>query len=151
MANFKFVVSSGSKSWQIEKDQKECPVMGKKIGDTFPGDFLGLPGYELLISGGSDKDGFPMRTDFDGPVRKRIVVTEGKGFRTDVKGLRRRKTLRGNTIGQDTVQVNCTVSKTGEKPLEEILGKKESKKEGEAEGKTETPKEEKVESKHESV
>ncbi len=144
MPNFKFVISQGNKSWQAEKDQKECPVTGKKIGDAIPGDFLGLNGYELLINGGSDKDGFPMRKDIEGMVRKHIVVTEGKGFKTDVRGLRRRKTLRGNTISAEIVQINCTVAKAGEKSLEEVLGKKESKKAGE---KAETPEEEKAESK----
>ena len=34
MPNFKFVISDKQKSWQIEKDQKECPTIDKKIGET---------------------------------------------------------------------------------------------------------------------
>lgn len=129
MANFKFVISSGNRSWQVEKDQKECPVSGKKIGETISADFLGLDGYELQIMGGSDKDGFPMRKDVESFARKKIVVTESIGFHSDVNGMRKRKIIRGNSISEEITQINCKVVKSGQKPLEEILGKKEKKEE----------------------
>jgi len=129
MATFKFVISEKSKSYQVEKDQNDCPVLGKKIGDTISGDFLGLEGYELKITGGSDKDGFPMRKDIEGQTRKKLLVRAGIGFKTDVKGLRRRKTLRGNTINQDVVQINCKVVKIGTKNIAEVLGKADKKEE----------------------
>ena len=140
--NFKFVISNGKQSFQIERDQRECPVIGKRIGESFGGDFLGLEGYELIITGGSDKDGFPMRSDVEGIVKKRLILERGIGFRAE-KGLRKRKMVRGNTIGLDVVQINCNVTKKGEKPLEELLGKKEKQKEEvEAEEKKEEPKKE---------
>ena len=129
MASFKFVISHKGKSYQVEKDQKDSPGLGKKIGDELPGEFLGISGYALQITGGSDKDGFPMRTDVEGVVRKRVLITKGTGFKTKVEGLRRRKMLRGNTIGQDVVQINCKVLKEGTPLLEQLLGKKESKEE----------------------
>ncbi|HIG97055.1 MAG TPA: 30S ribosomal protein S6e [Candidatus Aenigmarchaeota archaeon] len=129
MATFKFVISDGKRSWQIEKDQKDAPVLGKKLGEVLDGAFLGLDGYELQITGGSDKDGFPMRNDIEGQMRKRFLITKGVGFHTDVEGLRKRKMLRGNLVGDDIAQINCKVVKQGEKPLEEILGKKEAKEE----------------------
>ncbi len=144
--NFKFVISSANRSYQVEKDQKECPVLGKKLGESFSGDFLGLDGYELMITGGSDKDGFPMRKDIEGVVKKRLILTDGIGFHAE-KGLRKRKMLRGNNITLDTVQINCKVTKKGSKPLEEVLGKKEAKPEEKPEEKPEKeekePKEEK--------
>src|SRR3989338_3566606 len=110
MAVFKFVINDGKKSYQVEKDQKDAPVLGKKMGETLDGGFLGLEGYELQITGGSDKDGFPMRSDIEGQLRKRFLVIKGIGFsgkkkekkgKYKIKGVRRRKTLRGNTIGDD--------------------------------------------------
>ncbi|MEK6887613.1 MAG: 30S ribosomal protein S6e [Candidatus Aenigmatarchaeota archaeon] len=127
MATFKFVISDGKRSWQIEKDQKDAPILGKKLGENLDGSFLGLDGYELQITGGSDKDGFPMRKDIEGQMRKRFLITKGIGFHTDVEGLRRRKMLRGNLVGDDIAQINCKVVKQGSKPLEEILGTKEPK------------------------
>ena len=151
MAVFKFVVSDKGKSYQIEKDQKDSPVMGKKIGDALQGDSLGLHGYELQINGGSDKDGFPMRKDVEGVVRRRIIITKGIGLHTDVEGLRRRRMIRGNTIGTDIAQINCSVLKIGEKSLEEMFGKKEEAKESEKKKEAEQPKEDKKEVKEEKA
>ena len=129
MAVFKFVISDGKKSYQIEKDQKDAPVLGKQIGETLDAGFLGMDGYELQITGGSDKDGFPMRKDIEGQLRKRFLITAGVGFHTKVDGLRRRKMLRGNAIADDIAQINCKVTKKGSKPLEELFpsAKKEEK------------------------
>lgn len=136
MANFKFVISDGSNSWQLEKDQKDCPILGKKIGDSFDAEFLGLQGYELQITGGSDKEGFPMKKDVEGAVRKKIIITRGFAFASEREGVRKRKLLRGNTISPDTAQINCKVSKHGDKPLEEHLGSKQEET-GKAEASTE--------------
>ncbi len=138
MAVFKFVISEKQKSYQVEKEQNLCPVMGKKIGETFSADFLGMNGYELAITGGSDKDGFPMRKDIEGTGRKRLIVKKGIGFSGEkkigkkhlkIEGMRKKKSLRGGIISADVTQINCKVTKPGEKPLEELLGKKEEKKE----------------------
>jgi small subunit ribosomal protein S6e len=104
-------------------------LIGKKIGDQIDGIFLGLPGYKLLITGGSDKDGFPMRRDMPGAKRTRILVSRGFGFRAPRKGMRRRKTMRGSAISPDTVQINFRVTSHGAKPIADIL-KPAEKKEG---------------------
>jgi len=141
MPVFKFVINDRQKSFQVEKEQNECPIIGKKINDTIEGSFLGLDGYELKITGGTDKDGFAMHPNIEGVMRRAVVLTKGIGFRgkirgkkvkkkpRKIKGLRKRKLLRGNTISPEIVQINCKVTKTGSKPLEEILVKTEKKKE----------------------
>jgi small subunit ribosomal protein S6e len=151
MANFKFVVSDPEtkKAYQIEIDQNRAMnIIGKKIGDEFDASFLGLNGYILKITGGTDKDGFPMHPAVKGPGRKRTLLSQPPGFHPKLKGQRKRKTVRGNTISLDIVQINCKVVKKGEKSLEDILGKKEEKKEEkveEKEKKVEEGKEEKTE------
>jgi small subunit ribosomal protein S6e len=121
----KFVISDPRtrRAYQIEKDASF--LYGKKIGDRFDGSLIGLPGYILEITGGTDKDGFPMRPDLEGTVRKRILLSSGPGYRPKRKGVRRRKMVRGNTIAEDIAQINCKVVVYGDKPLEELLGKKE--------------------------
>jgi small subunit ribosomal protein S6e len=123
------------KSWQVEKDIPS--LIGLKIGDKFDGSLMGLSGFTLQITGGSDKDGFPMRYDLAGIARKKALLTSGPGFRPTVKGLRRRKYIRGNTISADIVQVNCKVIE-GEGDIALMLGiqpkekpKEVEKKEGE--------------------
>lgn len=98
-------------------------LLGKSIGDTIDGKEIGLPGYELIIRGGSDKDGFPMRHDLAGVKRKKLMVGKGIGFKPKRKGLKKRKTFCSRTITDDTVQVNCMVSKTGSKQLAELFKK----------------------------
>ena len=139
---FKLVVSDPKtkKTYQKEVSQKESGLIGRKIGDKVNGDFLGMQGYQLQVTGGSDKQGFPMRKDIQGAARKRTLLTGGPGFHPKTKGERRRKSVRGNTISRDIVQVNSKIVKYGTKKLEQIFGKKEEKKPEEK--KEEKPKEE---------
>ena len=135
MVSFKFIISQKNKTYQIEKEQEQCPIIGKKISEIFSGDFLGLEGFEFQITGGSDKDGFPMRHDIDGTARKRLILKKGIGYSGIKKikkkkflmdGIRKMKSLRGNTISQDITQINCKVKKSGTKNLDELLTKKET-------------------------
>jgi len=124
----KVVVSDpeSGRSYQIElKETETKKLIGLKIGDMISGEILGLPGYELQITGGSDRDGFPMRPDFAGIGRKKILLSGPPGFHPRRKGERRRKYVRGNQISEAIVQVNTKVVKRGEKPLEEILKPKQ--------------------------
>ena len=129
--NFKIVISDPKtkKAYQKEIDQKASALLGKKIGDKVSGQPLGLTGYELELTGGSDKDGFPMRRDVDGSARKKIILSSAPGFHPDRKGQRRRKSIRGNTISAEIIQVNTKIIGHGQKPLQELLGGSKEKKE----------------------
>jgi len=125
MAEFKVVVNDtkNGKSYQIPVSGHHAnSLIGKKLGDEVDGIFISLPGYKLQITGGSDKEGFPMRSDLPGVGRRRILVSESKGFRPIENGLRRKKSIRGNTISQDVVQINMKVVKYSSKPIDQILG-----------------------------
>ncbi|RLJ09570.1 MAG: 30S ribosomal protein S6e [Candidatus Aenigmatarchaeota archaeon] len=149
--NFKIVVSDPKtrRAYQKEVEQKQSGLIGKKIGERFSGDSIGLPGYELEITGGSDRDGFPMRRDVEGTARKKILLSSGPGFHPKKKGQRKRKSIRGNTISTDISQINVKVVKYGQTPLEKLFGVEEKPKE-EAKPKEkpqeEKPKEEKEKS-----
>jgi len=82
------------------------PFTGRKIGDEIEGTILDMPDIKFQITGGSDKDGFPMRPDVHGGIRKRILLSSGTGFNQKAKGERRRKMIRGNTITDDIVHIN---------------------------------------------
>lgn len=108
----KIVVSDPStgKSQSIELDSASFkPLIGRKIGDIVDGSVIGLKGCKLQITGGSDRDGFPMRPDVMGGIRTRILLSGGVGFNPRKRGERRRKTVRGNTITEDIVQVNMKI------------------------------------------
>ncbi|MEM5834762.1 MAG: 30S ribosomal protein S6e [Candidatus Aenigmatarchaeota archaeon] len=139
MATFKFVVADPEtrKTYQVEVEKsKAIGLIGKKIGDEFNGEILGLIGYTLKITGGTDKDGFPMHPNVQGMGRKKVLLSSPPCFHPKKKGERRRKTVRGNTISEDIVQINCKIVKKGEKPLEELIPvKQKEKKEGGGESK----------------
>lgn len=152
MPIFKFVISEPEtkKSFQLEVDQNRAAgLFGKKIGDEFSGDVIGLSGYNLKITGGTDKDGFPMHPSVKGPGRKRALLSAPPGFHPKLKGQRKRKTVRGNTISEDITQVNVKVIKKGEKTLEELvpMKPKEKKEEKKPEAKKEEKPEKKIEEK----
>jgi len=101
-------------------------LMGKKIGETIDGSPFGLKGVMLKITGGTDRDGFPMRPDISGPRKVRVLLSGGVGFhprekppskrkkkrnRRRKKGLRKRRTVRGNTISDAIAQINTVVIK----------------------------------------
>ena len=123
---FKFNISDKGKTFKIEVDSEY--LIGKKIGDIISGNELSsdLNGYELIINGTSDKAGFPGVKEEKGPSLRKVMFTKGKFFRTvKNKGVRKKKTVRGNEISADTVQINCVVSKHGSKKLDEIFVKEE--------------------------
>jgi|Deesub1362A_J573_1020465.scaffolds.fasta_scaffold00036_86 small subunit ribosomal protein S6e len=134
MAEFRVVISdpkSGKAFSTVVKGANANKLIGKEIGDTVVGTVFDLPpDYELQITGGSDKDGFPMRPDLPGNTRRRLLLSGGYGYRPKEKGIRRRKTVRGRVISSDIVQLNVKVVKAGKVPLTEYFG---SKKESEGE------------------
>lgn len=108
------------RTYQKEVDTKG--LVGLKIGEKFDGGKIGLKDYDLQVTGGTDSDGFPMRPDVEGTVRKRLLLANLPGHRPKEKGERRRKFVRGNTISEDIVLINTKVVKHGKKPLDKLLG-----------------------------
>jgi len=141
MANFKIVVSDpkSRRAYQAEVEQGASGLVGKKIGDKAKGDPFGLAGYEVELTGGSDKDGFPMRRDVEGTGRKKIILSGPPGFHPKKGGQRKRRSIRGNTISPQIAQINAKVVKAGSTPFEKLVPKKEGK---EAKPEEEKPKEE---------
>lgn len=124
---FKLVISEGEKSHQIEvKEAQSKNLIGLKIGEEIEASLVGLTGYKLKITGGSDKNGFPMKRDVDGPRRIKSLLSGGIGFKPKMDGQRRRKTVRGNTVSDDIVQINTIVTEKGAKSIDELLGSKEA-------------------------
>ena len=125
---FKVVVSNKADTYQVEVDEAKA-LNGLVIGDEFDGAIVGLDGYTLKITGGSDKNGFTMKKDVPGTRRIKSLLTGGIGYHPKADGVKRRKTVRGNTIADDIVQINSVVVNEGSKPIAEILGAGEEEEE----------------------
>jgi small subunit ribosomal protein S6e len=112
MAKFKVIISDPetgtSKVVELE-ESRAAPLLGKRIGETVEGALVDAAGSKLKIVGGSDRDGVPMRPSVHGGVRRNVVLAGGVGFNPKEPGERKRKTVRGNVITDEIVQVNTKI------------------------------------------
>ena len=121
---FKLVISDPESKTAIQyelDDAKTNALIGKNVGDIIEGDVIGLPGYKLKITGGSDTSGFPIRSDVHGSGKKRILIRGPPGFKPERKGIAKRKTVRGRELSSAISQVNMRVEEKGSTPLEELI------------------------------
>ncbi len=135
MAKFKIIISDSetgaSQTVELE-ESRALPLIGRKIGEVVDGSIIGLSGYKAQITGGSDKDGFPMRPNVHGGVRRKVILSGGVGFNPQDEGARRRKTIRGNVVTDEIVQINMKIVEKPKRPKE---GKKTKEKKEETPGK----------------
>ena len=77
----------------------------------------------MEITGGSDRNGTPAKRNLPVAGRRKLLLSKGTGFKPVREGQRRRKSIRGNEITSDFVQVNARVTAYGERPLADIFAK----------------------------
>ena len=123
MAKFKVIVSdpqSGASKVVELEEARATPLIGRKIGETMDGAIVDLPAHKVMLMGGSDTDGVPMRGNVHGGVRRSVVLSGGAGFKAKRKGERKRKTVRGSTVTDEIAQINLKITErpAGAKPLE---------------------------------
>ena len=122
---YKVVVSDpkSGKSYQLDvKDEQAKRIKGRKIGEAVEGGAVGLPGYKLEVTGGSDRGGFPMKEGVHLAGAVKILMGDGVGYHAE-KGHRARRRVHGEEVGDQIVQVNTKVTEYGSKSLDELLGK----------------------------
>ena len=136
---FKINVSHNGKTYKVETENEK--LVGCLIGDKIKGEELSedLTGYEIEITGTSDKSGFTGMANIDGPNLHKVLLGYGKGMHKKPKGekkvnkkpngLRLRKTVRGKEISLATVQINTKVLKEGSKKFETLFEKTEASEE----------------------
>lgn len=107
MVEYKIDISqkSGTAQTFTVKEPESRTLLGLKVGAKVDASVVGLKGM-VRITGGSDKAGFPMRSDVQGGVKAYVLLHKGKGFRSNEDGVRKRKLIRGNTITEEIYQVN---------------------------------------------
>ena len=128
---FKINVSHKGKTFKVETENEA--LAGYSIGDKIDGKEFSadLEGYEIEITGTSDKSGFMGSSEIDGPNLHKALLGYGKGMHKKPKGekktnkrpkgLRLRKTVRGKEIPLFTVQINSKVLKEGSKKFEALF------------------------------
>ncbi|AUX09669.1 30S ribosomal protein S6e [Halalkaliarchaeum desulfuricum] len=112
MAEFKVVVADPEtgETYQAEVDGQDANrFIGRELGDEVDGSAVGLDGFTLEVTGGSDVTGRPMRADVSGSGLKELLLEGGVGYKPSRDGERRRITVRGREISDETAQINAKV------------------------------------------
>ena len=124
-------MSHKGKTFKLEIEDEK--LIGRSIGDKISGKEFSpdLEGYEIEITGTSDKAGFMGLAEVDGPNLRKVLLKYGKGMHKKPKGegkinrkpkgLRLRKTVRGKEISSETIQINSKVLKEGSKKFEDLF------------------------------
>ncbi len=123
MADFQVIVGDDDgTTYSFEVDGQDANrFIGRSIGETVDGDAVDLPGYEVEITGGSDRAGRPMHSEISGSETTAILSTGGVGFDPTVEGERKRITVRGAEVSEDTRQINVKITTRGEQSIDDLL------------------------------
>lgn len=120
---FKINIADKGKTYKLETENEV--LVGKRIGEPIEGNDLSedLKGYVLEITGTSDISGIPGKKGLEGNIYHRKLLTKGFGMKDTRKGIRLKKTLRGEEISAKTIQINAIVKKEGQKKFAELVKK----------------------------
>uniref|UniRef100_A0A6U3NWB1 40S ribosomal protein S6 n=1 Tax=Ditylum brightwellii TaxID=49249 RepID=A0A6U3NWB1_9STRA len=105
---------------EIDDEKRLQNLYERRMAQEIDGGVLGdeFEGYVLRISGGNDKQGFPMRQGVLTNTRVRLLCKKGHAaYRPRRTGERKRKSVRGCIVGQDIAVLNLVVTKVGDNPI----------------------------------
>lgn len=108
------------KTIDLDDERRFRVFYEKRMAQEVPGDTLGdeWKGYVFRISGGNDKQGFPMKQGVLLPHRVRLLLSDGHScYRTRRTGERKRKSVRGCIVGPDMAVLSLVVIKQGEQEI----------------------------------
>jgi len=105
---------------EIDDEKRLQALYERRMAQEVDGNLLGeeFAGYVFRISGGNDKQGFPMRQGVLTNTRVRLLCKKGdKCYRARVSGERKRKSVRGCIVAQDIAVLNLVVTKIGDEKV----------------------------------
>ncbi|RMZ75389.1 hypothetical protein DV737_g5310, partial [Chaetothyriales sp. CBS 132003] len=118
--NISYPANGSQKLIEIEEDRKLRVFLDKKMGQEVPADSLGdeWKGYVVRITGGNDKQGFPMKQGVMLPTRVKLLLSDGHScYRPRRTGERKRKSVRGCIVAQDLAVLALSIVKQGESDI----------------------------------
>jgi small subunit ribosomal protein S6e len=118
--NISYPSTGAQKLIDIDDDRKLRAFFDKRVSHEVEGDHLGddFKGYIFRISGGNDKQGFPMKQGVLTQQRVRLLVSKGHScYRPRKRGERKRKSVRGCIVSGELSVLNLVVIKKGDKDI----------------------------------
>jgi len=115
--NIAYPANGSQKLIEIEDERRVRVFMDKRMGQEVPGDSVGpeFAGYIFKITGGNDKQGFPMKQGVMHPTRVKLLLSAGHScYRPRRTGERKRKSVRGCIVAQDIAVLSLVVVKQGD-------------------------------------
>jgi len=115
--NIAYPATGCQKLIDIEDENKLRSFYDKRMAQEVSGDFLGddFKGYIFRISGGNDKQGFPMKQGVLTSQRVSLLLKDGHScYRIRKRGERKKKSVRGCIVSADLSVLNLVVVKKGE-------------------------------------
>ncbi|ODQ55750.1 hypothetical protein SAICODRAFT_16794 [Saitoella complicata NRRL Y-17804] len=115
--NIAYPANGTQKLIDIDDERRLRVFMEKRMGAEVPGDSVGdeFKGYVFKITGGNDKQGFPMKQGVLHPSRVRLLLSKGHScYRPRREGERKRKSVRGCIVAMDLSVLSLVVVKQGE-------------------------------------
>jgi len=101
---------------EIDDEKRLQALYERRMAQEIDGSTIGeeFDGYIFRISGGNDKQGFPMRQGVLTNTRVRLLCKKGhKAYRPRRVGERKRKSVRGCIVGHDIAVLNLVVTQVG--------------------------------------
>jgi len=118
--NISFPANGSQKLIEVEDERKLRVFMDKRMGAEVPADSVGdeFKGYIFKITGGNDKQGFPMKQGVMHPTRVRLLLGEGHScYRPRRTGERKRKSVRGCIVAMDLSVLALSIVKKGDSDI----------------------------------
>jgi small subunit ribosomal protein S6e len=114
--NISYPATGGQKMIEVEDEKKLRAFYDKRISHEVEGENLGdeFKGYIFRISGGNDKQGFPMMQGLLTSARIQLLFSKGMPcFRPRKRGERKRKSVRGCIVSSDLSVISLVIVKKG--------------------------------------
>ncbi|XP_055956180.1 40S ribosomal protein S6 [Patella vulgata] len=108
------------KLFEIDEEKKLRPFFEKRISTDVPADSLGdeWKGYVFRITGGNDKQGFPMKQGVLTTGRVRLFLQKGMScYRPRRTGERKRKSVHGCIVDNSLSVLSLIIIKKGEQEI----------------------------------
>merc|ERR1712000_764155 len=118
--------TGAQKVFDVEDDLRLRHVLDKRIAMEVNGAILGdeFADYTFRITGGIDKQGFPMKQGILTPDRVRLLLKEGSGgFNMKKAGDRKRRSQRGCIVSREISVVHLIVARRGKEPIPDVTNK----------------------------
>eukprot|EP01064_Diplonema_japonicum_P007908 TRINITY_DN1550_c1_g2_i1.p1 TRINITY_DN1550_c1_g2~~TRINITY_DN1550_c1_g2_i1.p1 ORF type:complete len:238 (+),score=69.82 TRINITY_DN1550_c1_g2_i1:89-802(+) len=133
--NIAYPESGTQKTFELDDDKAVQRLVDKRISQDFDGGIISekYEGYVFRITGGADKQGFPMKQGILGNSRVKLLLTRGAvGYQAwrGRTGERNRKSVRGCIVGSDISVLNLIIMKKGKDELEGVTDKQQPRRLG---------------------